>query len=83
MAMEQKYLQMLTNMNMQDLQTEMQRNQTTLDLLLTVNNSLDEGTDLSEGGGTPADQLRYQIIMFQLKAVNQEINRRHAQGNLS
>lgn len=70
------YITSLATKTIDELTAELEKIQDNIDMLFTVNNSLDD-TDITEGGGAPADQERYQALMAQQKAVNQEINKRH------
>ena len=71
-----EYKQTLLTKNIDELTVELQKVRDNIDMLFTVNNSLDN-TDLTEGGGEPADQDRYQTLLAQQKAVTEEINKRH------
>jgi hypothetical protein len=50
--------------------------QNALDMLYTMNNSL-EGLDISHGGGSESDQAQYQMLDEAQKAIVKEINKRH------
>ncbi len=70
------YKKLLETKTIDELTAELEKVQENIDMLLTINNNL-EGTDITEGGGEPADQERYQTLQEQQKAVTEEINKRH------
>lgn len=74
--MNDDYKKSLEAKTIDELTAELQKVHDNLDMLYTVNNSLD-GDDITQGGGAPADQERYQTLKFQQKAVTEEINKRH------
>ncbi len=74
--MNDDYKKSLEAKTIGELTTELQQVHDNLDMLFTVNNSLDND-DITQGGGAPADQERYQALKFQQKAVTEEINKRH------
>lgn len=74
--MNEDYKKSLEAKTIDELTAELQKIHDNLDMLYTVNNSLDTD-DITQGGGAPADQERYQTLKFQQKAVTEEINKRH------
>lgn len=74
--MNEEYKAALLNKTIDELVIELQKVHDNLDMLYTLNNSLDD-VDITLGGGAPADQERYQLLKFQQKAVTEEINKRH------
>jgi hypothetical protein len=66
----------LTPYSMDRLKKELTGIQNALDMLYTMNNSL-EDTDLSHGGGSEPDQAEYQRLSGSQKAIVAEINKRH------
>ncbi len=75
-AMEDQYTASLAQKTIEELTTELQKIQDQLDILFTMNNSLDD-TDITEGGGDPQVQAQYQECILHQKLINQEINKRH------
>jgi hypothetical protein len=73
---DKEYMQSLETKTIDELVAELQKTQDNLEMLFMLNNSLD-GLDITEGGGEPADQARYQTLKFQQTALTQEINKRH------
>jgi hypothetical protein len=74
--MDESYKTTLVSKTIEELSSELQKIHDNIDMLFTVNNSLDD-TDITEGGGAPADQDRYQTLLWQQKVVTEEINKRH------
>lgn len=74
--MIEEYKASLLAKTIDELTSELQKIHDNIDILFTVNNSLDDA-DITEGGGAPADQERYQVLLWQQKAVTEEINKRH------
>jgi hypothetical protein len=74
--MNEDYKKSLEAKTIDELTAELQKIHDNLDMLYTINNSLD-ADDITQGGGAPADQERYQTLKFQQKAVTEEINKRH------
>ena len=70
------YVILLLAMTIDQLVAELQDVHNQLDMVLTMNNSLD-GIDITEGGGAPADQERYQTLLRHQKQATEEINKRH------
>ena len=70
------YIGTLLAMTIDQLVAELQQVHDQLDMVLTMNNSLD-GADITEGGGAPADQERYQSLIRHQKQVTEEVNKRH------
>ena len=70
------YKKLLSQKTIDELTHELEQVQMQLDMLMTVNNSLD-GADITEGGGEPADQARYQTLNEQQIAITAEINKSH------
>jgi hypothetical protein len=62
--------------SMERLQKELTAIQASLEMLYTMNNSL-EGLDITEGGGSPQDQEQYQRLDNAQRAIVAEINKRH------
>ena len=58
------------------LQKELMAIQNSLEMLFTMNNSL-EDLDITHGGGSPEDQAEYQKLDKAQHAVVAEINKRH------
>lgn len=65
-----------TQFTIERLQKELQGVQMALELLFTMNNSL-EDLDITEGGGTPEDQAQYQKLNQAQRTIVGEINKRH------
>lgn len=74
--MDESYKTTLLSKTIEELSSELQKIHDNIDMLFTVNNSLDDA-DITEGGGAPADQDRYQTLLWQQKVVTEEINKRH------
>ena len=74
--MEDQYTASLAQKTIEELTTELQKIQDQLDILFTMNNSLDD-VDITEGGGDPQVQAQYQECILHQKLINQEINKRH------
>ena len=74
--MEDTYKASLTNKTIDELTAELQKILDTLDMVLTMNNSLDD-TDITEGGGDPTVQAQYQELVLHQRLVKEEINKRH------
>ncbi len=73
---ENTYKTELATLPIDQLTTRLQQIQDQLDILFTMNNSLDD-TDITEGGGDPVVQAQYQTCMVKQKLLNEEINKRH------
>ncbi len=74
--MNDEYKKALESKTIDELTTELQKIHDNLDMLYMLNNSLDT-EDITQGGGEPADQERYQLLKWQQKTVTEEINKRH------
>ena len=74
--MEDSYAAALANKTIDELTAELQKILDTLDMLFTMNNSLDDA-DITEGGGDPAVQAEYKVLTLHQKQVKEEINKRH------
>jgi hypothetical protein len=74
--MNEEYKKSLEPMTIDQLTAELQKVHDNLDMLYMLNNSLDKD-DITQGGGEPADQERYQTLKFQQKSITEEINKRH------
>jgi hypothetical protein len=59
-----------------ELSADMQGIINQIDILFTMNNSLDD-VDITEGGGEPHVQAQYQDFLMQQKCIKEEINKRH------
>ena len=75
-APQDPYMASLFVMTIDQLVLELKGVHDQIDMVLTMNNSLD-GIDITEGGGAPADQERYQTLLLHQKQVTEEINKRH------
>lgn len=74
--MNDEYKKSLEAKTIDELTADLQKIHDNLDMLYMLNNSLDKD-DITQGGGEPADQQRYQTLKFQQKAITEEINKRH------
>ena len=70
------YVSSLLAMTIDQLVLELKGVQDQIEMVFTMSNSLD-GEDITEGGGTTADQDRYQTLLTHQKLVTQEIDKRH------
>lgn len=75
-AMEDEYKKSLESKTIEELTTELQKIHDLIDILMTMNNSLDDA-DITEGGGSPEAQAQYQEAVLHQKLITQEINKRH------
>lgn len=75
-SMNEEYKVTLLTKTIEELTNELQKIHDNIDMLFTINNSLDDA-DITEGGGAPADQDRYNTLLWQQKVVTEEINKRH------
>ena len=73
---EQEYRNSLLTKTIDELTKEMQQIANQIDILFTMNNSLDD-LDITEGGGEPHVQAQYQEYLLHQKCINEEINKRH------
>lgn len=73
---EADYRNALTTKPIDELTHDLQQIANQIDMLFTMNNSLDD-VDITEGGGEPHIQAQYQEFLLQQKCINEEINKRH------
>ena len=73
---ETTYKDSLVSKTIDELTAELQKIQDQLDILYTMNNSLDDD-DITEGGGDPQTQVNYQSLVLHQKLITEEINKRH------
>lgn len=74
--MDEIYTNSLTTQTIDQLTEELQKIHDQLDILYTMNNSLDDD-DITEGGGGPEVQENYQKLKLHQKLITEEINKRH------
>ncbi len=73
---KEAYRQELMTKKIEDLTSDLQNAYNKIDLILTVNNSLEE-LDITDGGGTPEVQAEYQLCLLKVRLITEEIDRRH------
>lgn len=74
--MEDEYKTSLETKPIAELTAELQKIHDQLELLFTMHNSLDE-KDLTQGGGSPEAQTKYQECILHQRLITEEINKRH------
>lgn len=64
-----------------ELTAALQKTYDQIDIIFTMNNSLDDA-DIADGGGSPEAQAEYQTQLRQQKLIGEEIDRRHVMDML-
>lgn len=73
---EESYKASLIDKPMEELTAEIQKLADQIDMLFTLQNSLDD-VDLTEGGGSPEAQSQYKECVTKQHLITAEINKRH------